>query len=146
MRICPFCMIDEERQDIFWRGTRVYVIPSNPQLVPHHLLIVPERHVEEPPQLDPDECRELFDTLIMFQERIIKCGIGTGCDIRQHWRPFLPQSDHKVDHLHWHLLPRQINDALYTEAQCLEDLLFTKLPREAMRNEMALLRSQIFLP
>lgn len=119
-------------------------MPSNPQLVLHHILVIPERHVEEPSQLDPDECRELFDTIILFQKRIMKLGIGTGCDVRQHWRPFLPENDLKVDHLHWHIIPRTLNDTLYTEAQCLEDSLFRYLSGEEMQAETASLRQQFF--
>ena len=144
MDYCPFCIIDEKRHRILWRGARVYVMASNPRLVSNHLLVIPERHVETPPELDQDECHELFDTVLMFQERILKLGIGTGCDVRQHWRPFLPESDRKVNHLHWHLLPRNLNDELYEQAQCLEDVLFRKLSSEEMETQIALLQAQFF--
>lgn len=137
--LCPFCHIDPTRQKILKHGSRVSVMPSNPQLTPGHLLVIPVRHVTELSQLDADECRELFDTAIMFQEKIVKRDIGNGCDIRQHWRPFLPESAFKVDHVHMHLLPRKFNDPLYTEAQILEDGLFKHLTEDEMLTELAFL-------
>lgn len=114
---CPFCEIDEERQRVLWRDTDVYIMPSNPMLVPHHLLVIPTRHVEKPWDMEPRVSKKLFDAVIELQRRIVGAGYSPWCDVRQHYRPSLPESEEKVNHLHWHILPRRLHDTLYQQSQ-----------------------------
>ena len=107
---CPFCNLDEEAR-VLAQGKKVFVILSNPRLLPGHTLVIPRRHVEKISDLTPSERKELFDTAIKFQKKIIS-KIAPGCDMRQNYRPFLAQSDIKVDHVHIHLLPRKPDDVL----------------------------------
>jgi len=143
---CPFCSIDDERQRILEERQYVYIIPSNPRLVPHHLLVIPKRHIERPSELEPEERRELFDTVIEFQEKIIALQWAPGCDVRQNCRPFLPQNNIKIDHAHWHLLPRWPEDDLYLRTQIFERDVFTKLSPTEMRQEMEILQSILRAP
>ena len=53
--------------------------------------------------------------------------MGNGCDVREHYRPFLVQSRLKVDHVHWHLVPRTDKDDIYVKSQTYEKELFRKL-------------------
>lgn len=135
MAACPFCQIDEERQQILWTGTYVYIMPSNPMLVPHHLLVIPKRHVEEPWLLEPREYTELLNATVELQRRIVETGYSPWCDVRQHYRPSLPESEEKVNHIHWHILPRRFNDALYQQSQIFESRLFRKLSPTEMAQE-----------
>lgn len=107
---CPFCNLDEEAR-VLAQGKKVFVILSNPRLLPGHTLVIPKRHVEKIGDLTPSERKELFDTAIKFQKKIIS-KLAAGCDMRQNYRPFLAQSDIKVDHVHIHLLPREPDDTL----------------------------------
>lgn len=105
-------------------------MPSNPRLMPHHLLVIPIRHAERLIDLTVDEMKELFETSIEYQELIIK-KVATGCDITQHLRPFLPESEVKVDHVHLHLRPRTFEDELYKKSQIFERDIFNKAtPKE----------------
>ena len=148
MPTCPFCSIDKERQRVLMECIYVYVMPSNPRLTLHHLLVIPKRHILYPSELRPEERQELFDTVIWFQARILTSLPGMGCDVRQNLRPFLPEDDVKVDHIHWHLLPRTREDEIYLKTQVHEKDLFEKgrLPPEVMKQEMATLRRLLFLP
>lgn len=127
---CPFCDIDLEKTQVLKDGSFVRVIFSNPRLRPGHLLVIPKRHVEKVSDLDKSEQKELFDTIIEFQEKILS-KIASGCDIRQNHRPFQKEDGLKVDHLHFHLLPRELFGELYKKCQIFEKDVFKNLsPKE----------------
>ena len=125
---CPFCNI-KNTEIILCSSKNVVVIMSNPRLVPGHLLVVPKRHVEKVSELNSSERKELFDTCIEFQEQILK-NISTGCDIKQSDKPFLKQGRLKIDHIHFHLLPREFKDELYEKSQKFETDMFIDLTKE----------------
>ena len=126
---CPFCNIDKKRNTVIKYYKNVFVIFSNPRLMEGHLLVIPKRHVEKPSELNEEEKKELFDTVIEYQEKILK-NMAPGCDIRQHYRPFLKQSESKVNHLHIHLQPREFNDKLYEKCQIYHEDVFKELTKE----------------
>ena len=127
--MCPFCNIDKKRTRIIKEGKYIWVVLSNPRLVDGHLLIVPKRHIEKPSQMTEEEKKEIFDTVIDFQEKILS-KFSSGCDIRQNCRPFQKQSHLKVNHVHFHLLPREFEDELYQKCQIHETGIFRMLTEE----------------
>ena len=126
---CPFCTIDSLRNRTVKEGRFVTVVFSNPRLMPGHLLVIPKRHVETIADLDASEQHELFQTVVEFQEKILE-RVSSGCDIRQHYRPFQKQDHIKADHLHIHLLPRELYDELYQKCQVFETGIFQKTTSE----------------
>lgn len=124
---CPFCNIPKEK--ILKQGKNVCVILSNPRLRPGHALVIPKQHALKLSELDEDTRKELLDTAIEFQEKIIS-KVSSGCDIRQNYRPFLKQSKLKVDHVHLHVLPRDFEDELYQKSQIYEKEIFKDLSDE----------------
>jgi len=60
-------------------------------------------------------------------QKLLAERVGEGCDVREHYRPFLAQSRIKVDHVHWHLLLRRNKDEVFREVQEKERGLFRKL-------------------
>lgn len=134
---CPFCDIDSERTRILKEGKFMRVIFSNPRLMPGHLLIVPKRHVHKISELNNEEREELFETTILFQEKILK-KISSGCDIRQNCRPFQKRDRLKVDHLHIHLQPRELFDELYEKCQIFEKEVFKDLGKEELEKMIKL--------
>jgi histidine triad (HIT) family protein len=126
---CPFCDIDEEKTRIVQEGKTYYVALSNPRLVPGHLLIIPKRHMEKASELSEEERREIFDAVIKMQETVL-AKFSTGCDIRSNYRPFLKPGWVKVNHLHFHLQPRELEDELYQQSQKFEKELWKELPEE----------------
>ena len=109
---CPFCEVNHKRNKVIFDGQTVYVTLSNPRLTEGHLLIIPKRHIEKPSDMNAEERKELFDTLLQFQNKIIN-SLAQGCDIRENYRPFAKQDDLKVDHIHFHLIPRNPDDEIY---------------------------------
>lgn len=95
-------------------------------------------HVEKLSELNEEEKKELFDTVIEYQEKILK-NIAPGCDIRQHYRPFLKQSELKINHLHIHLQPRKPDDELYKKCQIYHKDVFKELTKEEINKISKLL-------
>ena len=142
---CRFCSIDEKRQQIIWRSTHVYALLSNPEMqVNLHLLVIPYRHVMHLSDLTVEEFQDFFITIVEFQRKIRESGFGLGCDLRQHDRPFLAESEEKVDHVHGHLILRSYNDRLYREVQRFEK--FTMIPPEEMRLKEHKVKQLLMLP
>jgi len=138
MEKCPFCEINKEKTRIIKQGKHCYVCFSNPRLMPGHLLVISNRHVEKISELSKEEREELFDFIIEYQEKILD-NIAEGCDIKQNYRPFQAQSGLKLDHLHIHLQPRQFEDELYKKCQILEKDIFKELTQEEINKISKLL-------
>ncbi len=125
---CPFCSIDSLKTRIISSKKNVLVLLSNPRLMKGHILVVPKRHVEKVSELNSEEKAGLFETIEEFQEKILQ-KIAKGCDIRQNYRPFQAQTNLKVNHLHFHLQPRELFDELYEKCQVYEKELFQELDK-----------------
>ena len=123
--ICPFCSINPSRILRETDGARVMM--SDPRLMKGHLLVTPKRHVEQPWELTDTELKEIFAHVRGLQKKLSET-LGTGCDIRQNYRPFIKQGRLKVDHLHFHLLPRTFEDELYEKSMVYEKDIFQDLP------------------
>lgn len=124
---CPFCEIDPVRNRTLQESEHARVIFSNPRLMKGHLLVIPKRHVEQPWDLEEHELKQIFSHIHDLQKRI-SSSLGTGCDVRQNYRPFMKQGRLKVDHLHFHLLPRTFQDDLYERSMKYETDIFSDLP------------------
>lgn len=120
---CPFCDIKDR---VLKSNEQANLFLSNPRKVPGHFLVTPKRHVEKPWDLTPEELADIFALIFEVEQKIIG-KLGDGANIRQNYLPFIGQNDVKVDHVHFHVIPRSHNDYLYTVAEQYEDGLFAKL-------------------
>lgn len=121
---CPFCGV----------GTRALksnalatVILSNPRKVPGHFLVVPKRHVEKPWELSAEELQAIFELVFFVEQKLIEHGLGDGVDVRQNYRPFLDQNNLKVNHIHFHVIPRAKEDYIYQISEKYDTELFAEL-------------------
>lgn len=129
---CAFCKIIKENSERIIRQTeKVFVVLSNPKLMRGHFLVIPKRHVEKLNELDKEEKLELFEEIINVENVILE-KIASGCDLTQHYRPFIKQNNLKVDHIHFHLKPREFEDELYKKVQIHEKELFSELTKEEL--------------
>ncbi len=136
---CPFCMILREQQDRIIRQTEyTFTVLSDPRLMSGHLLVIPKKHAEKFSELVREERYELFDETVRWEEIVLR-DIASGCDISQHYRPFIPQSKLKIDHLHIHIRPREFEDELYRKVQVHEKDVFAALSEDELRKFSALL-------
>src|SRR5690349_10131556 len=97
---CPFCDANLLKQRVLWEDDLTVTFLADPHLMPGHTLVVPKRHVEKPWELTKSELEAIFENIWKVEQQIIKTKLGTGCDIRQNYRPFMKQSRVKVDHVH----------------------------------------------
>jgi diadenosine tetraphosphate (Ap4A) HIT family hydrolase len=129
---CPFCNSSER---VLKENTHAQVLLSNPHKVPGHFLVVPKRHIEKPWELTNDELTDIFELIFFIEQKIIG-KLGDGCDIRQNYRPFMKQSQLKVDHIHFHVIPRSLQDYIYKVSEQYETSLFAELD-DAERDAVA---------
>ena len=120
---CPFCNLDGQ---VIKENKLARLILSNPRKVPGHCLVLPKRHVEKPWELTNDELASIFELIFFIEKRFIG-KLGDGCDIKQNYRPFMPQSRLKADHVVFHVYPRSLYDYLYKVAEVYETDLFADL-------------------
>jgi histidine triad (HIT) family protein len=131
---CPFCKILAEHSDrMLAEHEHVFVIFSDPRLMPGHILVIPKRHVEKLSELPQNEKDELFKRVEEYEEKILK-NVASGCDIRQNYRPFIKQGRLKVNHLHFHLQPREFEDDFYQNVQRFETDKFSPLSKEELEH------------
>ena len=86
--------------------------------------MIPKRHVEKPWELEDKEILSVYELINFVEQRVVK-ELATGVDLRQHCRPFLREGRTKVNHVHYHIFPRTLNDELHqhnTEDDLWEDL------------------------
>jgi ATP adenylyltransferase len=138
---CPFCRSAREEGLILKEGKYAYVVFSNPRFVPGHLLVIPKRHIDgRLEELTGEERDEIFDFLTEFQKKILD-KLSSGCDIRQQFKPYVKNSRTHVDHMHWHLDPRDFKDALYEKVYSYRERLYEDLTEEEVTRITKLLNS-----
>lgn len=120
---CPFC---DPSERVLLSNDSAQVILSNPRKVPGHFLVIPKKHHEQPWELTPKELQDIFALIFTVEQKIIG-KLGDGCDIRQNYRPFMKQSNLKIDHVHFHVIPRALKDYIYTVSEQYESELFAEL-------------------
>jgi diadenosine tetraphosphate (Ap4A) HIT family hydrolase len=106
---CPFCKIGSR---VIKENESAQAFLSNPRKVAGHFLVTPKRHVEKPWELSKKELKDIFE-LIFFIEKLILGKFGDGVDVKQNYRPFLKQGRLKIDHVHYHVIPRKLFDKIY---------------------------------
>ena len=135
---CRFCAILEAPAGrILREGKYVFAILSDPRLMKGHVLVIPKRHTEKLSELSAEERGELMDEVISIEEKLLTK--ASGVDLVQNYRPFIPENDLKVDHLHMHLRPRELNDAIYEKVQIYERGIFTPLIEAEIQEYRSLL-------
>ena len=63
-------------------------------------------------ELKQSEKKEIFDVMIIYQEKILKHAPGTL--IKNNFLPFVKENRFKVNHLHIQIIPRGLMDEYYT--------------------------------
>jgi len=123
---CPLCA---PKDRALKENEHAYFMLSNPRKVPGHTLVIPKRHIEKPTDLTSEELISIFMLISHVEEKLL-ASIATGCDIRQHYQPYVMENKFKVDHVHFHVVPRTFEDELYRISTMPENALFTELSKE----------------
>ena len=123
---CPFCDVTDR---VLKENELAFVLLSNPRRMEGHFLVIPKRHIELPTDITDEEIIAVFQLVKFVQSKIIGT-LGDGADVRQHYRPFLPQGRTKVNHMHYHVMPRTFKDKLFSEVEYNDGVLFEDLSKE----------------
>ncbi len=135
---CRFCNIERDR--IVRETENTITLLSNPYLMQGHSLVIPKLHVERLSKLPKNIRYELIDETMNVQELLMQRLDMSGCDIRQNYRPFMPEDRLKVSHLHFHVIPRYFGDELYEKSMIHEKKVFTDLTPDLIKFLMARLK------
>jgi diadenosine tetraphosphate (Ap4A) HIT family hydrolase len=101
-------------------------------------VVTPKRHIEKPWLLDGQELADIFSLIFRIEQKLIPA-LGTGCDIRQAYRPFTKQDKLKVNHLTFHIIPRYRDDYLYSVSEKFEEDVYAELDDDERAAVIALI-------
>src|SRR3989304_2948735 len=105
-KYCAFCDIVNEGSRLFiFQSDNTATIHSNPYQVEGHLLVIPKNHYQTLHGAPRDLLHEIVDEIVKAEKLLLNKG-AEGITIKQNYFPFLPESEVKVDHLHFHVIPR----------------------------------------
>ncbi len=103
---CPFC--SPEKLEVVTSSRNFYVINDNSPVTPGHCLIIPNRHIADPLDLNSEEITEAWQLVQQIREKLLvddpsisgfNLGFNSGRDAGQ-----------TIFHTHIHLIPRRFGD------------------------------------
>ena len=112
---CVFCSIAEGKAHSAKLGENknaIAILDAFP-IVEGHTLVIPKTHHKALWDFNKEELHSIFDLIVDTEKLLLKnlpCG---GVDLRQHYRPFVPETRLAKEHVHFHLLPRKSWDQLF---------------------------------
>ena len=124
---CPFCDLNQFEARLIQADELTYSFLSDPRLVPGHTLVIPKRHVEHPAGLTTTEASAIHRQIGQITTKMLGA-MAVGVDLWQKTRPNVKQDEIKIDHLHYHLLPSNEGDPIYSGALIWSKNRFTHLP------------------
>jgi len=127
---CSFCREQKDKQRVIRETKNTFTILSNPYLLKGHCLVITKKHVEKLSEVPKEILMELFEEASKVQDLLMEKIGAPGCDIRQNYRPFIPNGKIKVSHFHVHVLPRWFEDELYQKSMVFEKDVFKNLTEE----------------
>lgn len=129
---CVFCNYNENKK--IRESENTFTLLSNPYLLEGHCLVIPKIHYESLDDVPEIILIELITEVIKVS-KILRNILGVrGIDLRQNFRPFLPESKFKVNHVHFHVIPRELEDELYQKSMRHEADVFKDLDLELLND------------
>lgn len=108
------------------------ILDSYP-LVTGHTLVIPKKHHEKMWEITKPELNGIFELILETEQLLLQNLPCEGVDLRQHYRPFVPESKLAKHHLHVHLIPRKSWDPLFKEVGRKETSLRTEPPQKQLK-------------
>jgi histidine triad (HIT) family protein len=90
-----------------------YVYPDKYPLSKGHLLIVTKKHYESIMEMPDEVLCDIIKTVKLMEKRLTTRLKVKGMDFRENYRPFLPESELRKAHIHFHIIPRTFEDLIY---------------------------------
>jgi ATP adenylyltransferase len=113
---CVFCQVRDGAEDerVLARSDQGFVVLNKYPYNPGHLMIVPNRHVGDLGDLQPEEHLDLQTLLVRSQRALLGAGDPHGFNIGMNLGRIAGAGI--PDHLHWHLIPRWSGDTNFMPA------------------------------
>jgi diadenosine tetraphosphate (Ap4A) HIT family hydrolase len=102
---CPLCQARNE--NILWRDDLLRVIQVDDPVYPGFCRVILNRHVQEMTDLPPDERARLMQAVFVVE--------GALRELLQPDKVNLAALGNQVPHLHWHVIPRFVDDAHFPD-------------------------------
>jgi diadenosine tetraphosphate (Ap4A) HIT family hydrolase len=102
---CPLCQARNE--NILWRDALLRVIRVDDPAYPGFCRVIVNRHVKEMTDLSPDERARLMQAVFVVE--------GALRELMQPDKVNLAALGNQVPHLHWHVIPRFVDDAHFPD-------------------------------
>ncbi|MFH0923076.1 MAG: HIT family protein [Candidatus Micrarchaeota archaeon] len=115
MKDCVFCIIAGGKAHAAKLGENKHalaVLDAYP-LVEGHSLVIPKKHHKALWEIPKAELHAIFELIMEIERKLLENLPCEGVDLRQHYRPFVPESKLAKHHLHFHLIPRKSWDELF---------------------------------
>jgi len=111
MKPCTFCKIPKE--EVIFETKHCYVLPDKYPISRYHLLVVPKKHYAGIAEIPDKELFDIIKTIKKMEKKMIEKLKVNGIDLRQNYRPFVPEGKLRKSHIHFHLIPRGFEDLVY---------------------------------
>ncbi|MEM4254978.1 MAG: HIT domain-containing protein [Candidatus Norongarragalinales archaeon] len=138
---CVFCTIVEGKAHSAKLGENKHamaILDAFP-IVEGHTLVIPKAHHKALWDFNKDELHSIFDLVVAIEKMLLKNLPCDGVDLRQHYRPFVPETKLSKQHVHFHLLPRKSWDNLFKHVGVRE----TELRKEPSQKDLDSLAEKI---
>ncbi len=111
---CPFC---NNRDEVIEETNNAYVILDKHPIVKGHMLVIPKKHCKSIMEIEDEVLYEIIQLIKEMEMRMVsKLGVE-GITLRQNWIPFIKNNPLVVEHVHFHLIPRRLNDKLVARTE-----------------------------
>lgn len=139
---CVFCdIVTNKKEKIIRESKNTYTILSNPYLLKGHCLVIPKKHYKSILEIPEGILHELIKEVKIVEKILLEKFGASGCDIRQHYRPFQKENHLKINHLHFHVIPREFEDELYKKSMIYEKNVFKELDDKTYEEVMEILKN-----
>lgn len=118
---CIFCALEKHKENLVYEDEFVYVIHDKYPIIEGHLLVIPKKHYENIMEMPDNELAGLIKIVKKMQLLLMEKMDVKGFTIKQNWRPFVKNNHLVIHHVHFHIVPRTLNDA-YVKRGALERL------------------------
>jgi diadenosine tetraphosphate (Ap4A) HIT family hydrolase len=135
---CPFCQLKDH---VLLENELAQAFLSNPRIAYGHFLVTPKRHVEAPWELSQAEIIAIFNLINQVEQKLIG-KVSDGCDVRQNYKPFLKQTRLKIDHIHYHVIPRTNQDRIFQVSEIHANQLWENVSQEEQNSFVKLFAGQ----
>ncbi len=105
---CVFCRISlgETYTAMIREGKNIISLLDRFPRVRGHVLVIPREHYENITEMPESVLCEIIKEIKLLEKALKKAGFGEGFEIRQNYWPWIPETQYKKNHVHFHLIPR----------------------------------------